>query len=181
MKTLDEIKQLMADGDTAQADKALKELLAQEPDNLQAKMLYGICRQLLGDEATFKRIHDELAPVMEKRKEAVSNADEAKCWESFDKLFRFQNQDALCEKRKPVLMEYVVIIVLIISAIVAGTVIFGDKIKTMIQTMCGLNLPLSNIDKDDSIKTLYGVPKYWHYEHEKYHEHGKFSDTEETK
>ena len=66
MKTLDEIKQLMAAGDTAQADKALKELLAKEPDNLQAKMLYGTCRQLLGDEETFKRIHDELAPVMVK-------------------------------------------------------------------------------------------------------------------
>jgi len=35
---------------------ALKELLAAEPDNLQAKMLYGTCRQLLGDEETFRRI-----------------------------------------------------------------------------------------------------------------------------
>ena len=50
MKTLEEIKQTMADGDTAQADEALKELLANEPDNLLAKMLYGTCRQLLGDE-----------------------------------------------------------------------------------------------------------------------------------
>ena len=42
--TLDEIKKLMAADDTAQADEALKELLAVEPNNLQAKMLYGICR-----------------------------------------------------------------------------------------------------------------------------------------
>ena len=48
--TLDEIKQLMAAGETAQAEEALKELLANEPDNLQAKMLYGTCRQLLGGE-----------------------------------------------------------------------------------------------------------------------------------
>ena len=66
MKTLDEIKALMSAGETAQADVALKELLAQEPDNLQAKMLYGTCRQLLGDEETFRRIHGELAPEMEK-------------------------------------------------------------------------------------------------------------------
>ncbi len=45
MKTLDEIKQMMVASDTAQADKALKELLAAEPDNLQAKMLYGTCCQ----------------------------------------------------------------------------------------------------------------------------------------
>ena len=63
MKTLDKIKQMMADGETAQADEALKELLVKEPGNLQAKMLFGLCRQLLGDEETFKRIHDELAPM----------------------------------------------------------------------------------------------------------------------
>lgn len=44
MKLIDEIKQLMAAGDTAQADEALKELLANDPDNLQAKMLFGICK-----------------------------------------------------------------------------------------------------------------------------------------
>lgn len=40
MNTLDEVKQMMAAGDTAEADEALKELLEKEPDNLQAKMLY---------------------------------------------------------------------------------------------------------------------------------------------
>ena len=65
MKTLDEIKRMMAAGETVQADESLKELLVSEPDNLQAKMLYGTCRQLLGDEETFRRIHDELAPEME--------------------------------------------------------------------------------------------------------------------
>ena len=62
-KTIDEIKALMSAGEIAQADVSLKELLTQESDNLQAKMIYGTCRQLLGDEETFRRIHDELAPV----------------------------------------------------------------------------------------------------------------------
>ena len=66
MKTIDEIKQMMVAGDAAKAAEALKELLAKEPDNLQAKMLYGTCRQLLGDEETFRHIHDELAPEMSK-------------------------------------------------------------------------------------------------------------------
>ena len=48
MKTLDEIKQMMSAGDTAEADEALKKLLASESENLEAKMLYGTCRQLLG-------------------------------------------------------------------------------------------------------------------------------------
>ena len=79
MKTLDEIKQLMAAGDTAQADEALKELLAVEPDNLQAKMLYGTCRQLLGDEETFKRIHDELAPRFERPADDPPTAETMSC------------------------------------------------------------------------------------------------------
>lgn len=85
MKTLGEIKRLMAAGETAKADEALKELLANEPDNLQAKMLYGTCRQLLGDEATFRRIHDELAPVME----AASRADErcVSMWRKYHALW----------------------------------------------------------------------------------------------
>ena len=64
-------------GDAAKAAEALKELLANEPKNLQAKMLYGTCRQLLGDEETFKRIHDELAPEMEKLADDPTTADTA--------------------------------------------------------------------------------------------------------
>ncbi len=87
MKQIDEIKQLMAAGDTAQADKALKELLAKEPDNLQAKMLYGTCRQLLGDEETFKRIHDELAPGMERLEKKEPKAETVSLWKKYHALW----------------------------------------------------------------------------------------------
>ena len=87
MKTLDEIKQMMAAGDTAQADAALKELLAAEPDNLQAKMLYGTCRQLLGDEETFKRIHDELVPEMEKLEKSKPKAEAVSLWRKYHALW----------------------------------------------------------------------------------------------
>ena len=87
MKTLEEIKQMMADGDTAQADAALKELLAKEPDNLQAKMLYGTCRQFLGDEETFKRIHDELAPMMEGLDKKESKSETVSLWKKYHALW----------------------------------------------------------------------------------------------
>ena len=87
MKTIDEIKQLMAAGDTAQADEALKELLANEPDNLQAKMLYGTCRQLLGDEESFKRIHDELAPGMERLEKKEPKAEAVSLWKKYHALW----------------------------------------------------------------------------------------------
>ena len=87
MTTLGEIKQLMAAGDTAQADEALKKLLAKEPDNLQAKMLYGTCCQLLGDEETFRRIHDELAPVMERMGKEEPKAETVSLWEKYQRLW----------------------------------------------------------------------------------------------
>ena len=95
MKTLVEIKKMMAAGDTAKAAEALKELLAKEPGNLQAKMLYGACRQLLGDEVTFTRIHDELAPVMERgRKTAVPPEFESQ-WMTYHQTFMELRQDPL--------------------------------------------------------------------------------------
>ena len=97
MKTLEEIKQRMAAGDTAEADEALKELLAAEPNNLQAKMLYGTCRQLLGDEGTFRRIHDELAPVMAGEKKGVQPEVESR-WTTYHRAFVELAQDSLTRK-----------------------------------------------------------------------------------
>ena len=87
MKTLEEIKKLMVAGETSQADEALKELLAAAPENLQAKMLYGTCRQLLGDEETFKRIHDELAPEMEKRGKSEPQSETVSLWKKYHALW----------------------------------------------------------------------------------------------
>ena len=87
MKTLDEIKKLMAAGETAQADEALKELLAAEPNNLKAKMLYGTCRQLLGDEETFKRIHDELTSEMERLEKKEPKAETVSLWKKYHALW----------------------------------------------------------------------------------------------
>jgi len=79
MKILYEIKLMMAAGETVQAEEALKELMAAEPNNLKAKMLYGTCRQLLGDEETFKRIHDELALSFERQEDDPPTAETVLC------------------------------------------------------------------------------------------------------
>jgi len=87
MKTLDEIKQMMAAGDTAKAAEELKELLAKEPQNLQAKMLYGTCCQILGDEETFKRIHDELSSEMETREKSEPQSETVSLWKKYHALW----------------------------------------------------------------------------------------------
>ena len=86
MKTLEEIKALMAAGETARAAEALKEVLAKEPENLQAKMLYGTCCQLLGDEETLsvsttnlrRRWNDAKRPSRS-RKPCLSGASTTHC------------------------------------------------------------------------------------------------------
>ena len=87
MKTLDEIRKMIIDGDIAQAEAALRELLAKEPDNLQAKMLYGTCRQLLGDEETFRRIHGEIAPMMENKDAAGLQPGTVSLWKKYHALW----------------------------------------------------------------------------------------------
>ena len=137
MKTLDEIKQLMVADETAQADEALKELLAAEPNNLQAKMLYGTCRQLLGDEETFKRIHDELVPELENM---PSQAVDAEMWLQYKTLYSDMRKDTLCTRQlteddRAIRMEYVVLAILILIALVTGVWFLGKEIKRQIKLM----------------------------------------------
>ena len=61
---LGEINKLLKAGDIVGAESAIIELLKKEPGNAQAKMLYGTCLQLQGDQEGFFRIHEELAPKM---------------------------------------------------------------------------------------------------------------------
>ena len=89
--SIDEIKSLLKTGDVAGAESAAQKLLVAEPDNVQALMFYGTCRQLQGDEATFRRIHDELAQRMAKS----GGVEALEMWKRFDKL--------CCESKKPFL------------------------------------------------------------------------------
>ena len=81
---LREIKKLMKNGDFAKADAELKAIVECEPGNVQAKLLYGTCRLLLGDEDTFRKIHDEVEPRIsfEKDVEVIS------AWRKYSRLLK---------------------------------------------------------------------------------------------
>ena len=80
---IDEIKTLLKSGDVAGAGAAAQELLAAEPDNAAAQMLYGTCRHLLGDDKTFGEIHDKLAPKMA----TEGNEKTLSLWRRYHKLW----------------------------------------------------------------------------------------------
>lgn len=80
---VDEVKSLMRSGDVAGAEGAVKELLAAEPDNAEAQMLYGTCHHLLGDDKTFDEIHAALSPRMETER----NGKTLSLWRRYHKLW----------------------------------------------------------------------------------------------
>ena len=69
IKVKKSVKDLVSAGEIKQAEEALEEFVVREPDNMQAKMLYGSCCLLLGDVEKFRRIYGELVPEMKKRSE----------------------------------------------------------------------------------------------------------------
>ena len=61
------VNDFVSEGEIRQAIEALEEFMVKEPDNIQAKMLYGSCCLLLGDAEMFRRVYEELVPEMKKR------------------------------------------------------------------------------------------------------------------
>lgn len=76
-------KQLMKSGDVRGAAEELKAILAARPDDAEALMLFGTCCHLLGDDETFKKIHDRLAPQMA----TVSDRGTRSLWRRYHRLW----------------------------------------------------------------------------------------------
>ena len=79
---IDEIKNLLKSGNVAGAEAAANRLLAKDPYDVRAMMLYGTCRQLQGDEVAFRRIHRKLAPKMAK----IADGETQAMWRKFDDM-----------------------------------------------------------------------------------------------
>jgi len=87
--TSEDIKALMKSGEVAQASEACEAILKEYPDDLEVKMLYGTCRQLLGDTATFQRIHDELAPALDSLEAHGDESCVVDQWRNYKKAIRY--------------------------------------------------------------------------------------------
>ncbi|MBO7721190.1 MAG: hypothetical protein J6T01_02170 [Kiritimatiellae bacterium] len=61
--TVEKIKELMRGGDVAAARVAAKALAGDEPGNIEARALYGVCSRLAGDDGEFVRVDDEIAAM----------------------------------------------------------------------------------------------------------------------
>lgn len=87
--TSKDIKALLQNGKIDQASEACASEMKKHPDNLELKLLYGTCRQLLGDTATFQRIHDELAPTLDPLEATNDSSCLVDQWRNYKKALRY--------------------------------------------------------------------------------------------
>ena len=129
--TIEEIKSLMKSGDIAGAEAAAQELLTTEPDNVQAMMLYGTCRQLQGDEATFRDTHATVKEALD-GKDVELDAAMTEEWKKFEALHRNLDQPELLWKGDQshgvLKTEYVVLALLIAVAVGVAVYFFGKEV-----------------------------------------------------
>ena len=129
--SIDEIKALLKSGDVAGAEAAAQELLAAEPDNVQAMMLYGTCCQLQGDEATFRDTYATVKAALDAN-EIELNTVTAEEWEMFEMLHRNLDLPELLQKgdqaHSVLKTEYVVLALLIAVAVGVAVYLFGKGV-----------------------------------------------------
>lgn len=87
--TREDIKSLMQNGKIDQAAEVCEAILREHPDDFEVKLRYGTCRQLLGDTATFQRIHDELAPTLDPLEKDGDTSCLVDQWRNYKKAFRY--------------------------------------------------------------------------------------------
>ena len=134
--TIDDIKSLLKSGDVAGAEAAAQELLTAEPDNVQAMMLYGTCRQLQGDEATFRDTYATVKEHLDARLDALDEETNA-AWKRFCELYTKLDQPELRRRgsapHKSAMLEYAIVAALIVAAVVTGAWLFGGTIMAQLK------------------------------------------------
>ena len=136
--SIDEIKNRLRSGDVTGAEAAAQELLATEPDNVQAKMLYGICRQLQGDETTFRQIHDELAPKMTME----GNEKTLSLWRRYHKLWMA-----------------LIVVCLVLAGVAGGVLYFAEDVEALFGEMNVATINEASVKDRTVIPTsLYAGP-----------------------
>ena len=118
-EAVDQIKSLMKSGDISGAEALCIKAREEDQDNAAVKMLYATCRNLQGDEESFRRIMLEIAPQMEALAKADPDSEAAKLW----------------RKSGAVLMEYVVLGVLVVAAITGTVWYFGKEVRQALTIM----------------------------------------------
>ena len=86
MNKIAEIEVLVKNNRIDDAEAALNEVLAARPEDVEARLLLGVCGQMRGDTASFCRIYDELAPELTPRDRAGETTPAVARWRHYCKV-----------------------------------------------------------------------------------------------
>ena len=129
---VDEIKVLLKSGDIAGAEAAAKAGLENDQDNVRLLILYGTCRQLQGDEATFRDTYATVKAALD-GKDVELDAAMTEEWKKFETLHRNLDLPELLRKGDQSHgvwnVEYVVVALLIAIAVGVAVYWFGKELN----------------------------------------------------
>ena len=78
------VENLIQNREYAEAEKQLVEFMRDNPDDIDAKLLYGTCRMMQGDSETAKLIHQQAQMYFESGKEIPE--EQKSFWDKYKKL-----------------------------------------------------------------------------------------------
>jgi len=133
-KSLEYFKSLMNDGKYDEAEQKLRQIMEASPDDWKARMLFGTCRKLQGDEDTARKILDEA----EKHYNSTENIPEKE--KSFFKKYRA-----------------LIIAGAAVALVAAGYVSYIKLKQEILQEFFRVGFP----DVDHQQNLLYGGPDYY--------------------
>lgn len=158
---IDEIKTLLKSGDIGGAEKAALEALENDKDNVRLLILYGACRQLLGDEATFRDTYATVKTALD-GKEVEQDAVTAEEWNRFEQLYQQLDQPELLRKGDQphgvLNMEYVVLALLIAVAVGVAVYWFGKSVSAQMD-LASRAVYAGPPQKDCRVLDLYRGPR----------------------
>jgi len=86
MKCLDTVEALIKNCKVDAALKELEPILLEEPDNAEARILFGVCRQMQGRTEEFCQVYRDLAPTLSARESAGDDSPVVARWRHFCKV-----------------------------------------------------------------------------------------------
>ena len=131
---------LLKNGEYAEAEKLLVPYMQDNPDDWDAKLLYGTCRMMQGDTETAKIIHQQASEYFESGKDIPEG--QKSFWDKYKKLIFYGAVGA--------------------ALVLTGVACFGKAMTDIFGVLTMLYAgPEYYEKKPEQLQTLYAGPRYY--------------------
>ncbi len=134
MTNTDKVELLIKAGKVKLAQAELKRLIAAEPDNMRAQILFGTGCLLLGNVKKSAKVHDKIEAEMEARLKANPDSPDAVLWRKYHEKF----ESAVGSSMRSC-MVYIVLAVILAACGVSFVLHVGNQIREQFSKMIQAN------------------------------------------